>query len=363
MHFSLHSFFIKNKVKTTDKEDSPVLQNIKSLPKFSDLLVFDEVLIYHHAQKYRVPLIIFDPQRGLYIFEKKQWKLEDLRHATIEKQKQVQPAQNTLSYSFLQDIIRQKYNELIHNDGVTLSNFLLLENLTSHEYEQLDEAIKEYLPREKIIFSDMQKADIFQKLQNGIQEAANLLDTHTTLGNLLIQYTLVDEEQLYFASDEQRNFLDAPLQKFHNLTGKSKSGTTNLILLKAITEVLQHPEKKVVILKPTTLSKDILQHKFLSIIEHAIVEIEFNSIEILTPIELVNRHLQKLKMKQLEEVLHIDEKLMKKSFDIADILICDDSYLMADFFIEYLKHIQNNKTLLFVNNNSYPSTFELKKSY
>jgi len=363
MNFSIKSLFTKNKVHSEPKEESELLKNIKSLSKYSDLLVFDEVTIYHHTHKYRVPLIIFDKTRGLYIFEKKQWSFDELQNAKIEREEQSKPSQNTLSYNFLQNIIKQKFNELIHNDGVALYNCLLLENLTYEEYSRLDESIKEYLPENSIIFKDMQKADIFKKLQNIAKEDPNLPDTNTVLGNLLIQYTIVDNDTLHFCSLEQREFLDQELQYTFNLTGKHKSGKTNLLLLKAITEVLNNPEKKVIILKPTILSKDILQQKFLNIIEHAIIEIDLNSIEIVTPIELVNKHLHKLKLKQLNDILYIDEKLMKKSFDVADIIMCDDSYLLSDFFIHYLQHIQKDKTLLVVNNEDLPVSYELENNY
>jgi hypothetical protein len=89
----------------------------------------------------------------------------------------------------------------------------------------------------------------------------------------------------------------------------------------------------------------------LSLVEHAIVEFDFNALEILTPQELISRHLIKLKLSPLsnEDSLVIDMKLMKKRFGIADIILCDDANLFSLEFLQYLEHIQKKKKLLFIN--------------
>jgi hypothetical protein len=72
------------------------------------------------------------------------------------------------------------------------------------------------------------------------------------------------------------------------------------------------------------------------------------SIEIITPIELVNRHLFKLNYAPLKNELEIDTALMKKRFHVADLIICDDSELYSTQFIEYIKHVQNKNLLIIV---------------
>lgn len=360
---SLISSLFKSK-KSVKAEDSSILKSIKLLPKYSDLLVFNEVKIYHHAEIHTIPLLIVDKYRGIYLFEKKRWSFEDLDKATIQKVENASFNENTLAYNTMQDIIKQKFNELIHNDGAALFNFLLLENLKQEEYKQLDDSIKKYLPEEKIIFKDSLNAEIFKKLENTVDANYALPSIDEMLGNLLIQYTLIDNEQnLHFCTQEQINFIDTPLKKFNNLSGDAKSGKTACLLLKSIVEVLNNKELKILIIKPNTLSKDILQKQFLNIIEHAIIEIDLSAIEILTPLELVNKHLSKLKYDLLHDSLHIDEKLMRKPFHYADIVMCDDAEIYNEDFIQYLKHIQENKHLLLVNSFYDESTFTFENNF
>jgi GTPase involved in cell partitioning and DNA repair len=72
----------------------------------------------------------------------------------------------------------------------------------------------------------------------------------------------------------------------------------------------------------------------------------------------------KLKMPTLDdETLYIDEKLMQKSFDVADLILCDDADTMPAHFLSYLKHIQKKSDLLFVNDTDEEATFNFTQSY
>jgi len=108
----------------------------------------------------------------------------------------------------------------------------------------------------------------------------------------------------------------------------------------------------------------MLKQKLLNIVEHAIIELDITSIEIITPIELLNRHLSKHNKLLLDKTIHIDPVLMKKKFKVADLIICDDSDLLPDDFILYLKHIQKKANLIIVSNKEIPdATFIFKKSF
>ncbi len=87
-------------------------------------------------------------------------------------------------------------------------------------------------------------------------------------------------------------------------------------------------------------------------------------IEIITPIELLNKHLEKLKKPLLKSNIEIDDNLMKKKFPIADLIICDDSNLLSFEFINYLKHIQKKSSLLLVSRDkNLNATFKFKKNF
>jgi hypothetical protein len=327
-----------------------LVKKLKSLSRHSNLLIFSNLKIYHHSNNYDIPLLMLDELRGLYIFEIKSWSYDDLKNATIEKAQNQASSKDTLSFDNTQEIIRKKFNELTHNDGVPIFNYLIMENLSADEYEHLNESFKTLLPLNKLIFSDSSESDIFKKLQKASAEDYSLQSTNNILGTLLIQYAILDEENdLQFCTQEQIDFLDKPLEKITYLNGLPASGKSTLLLLKSLVEILNSPFKKIIIVKPTSLACDIFKRKLLDIVEHAIVEVDLTSIEIVTPVELVNKHLQKLGKTLCSDALKIDESLMHKSFKVADIIMCDDTFSYPDRFVEYLQVLQKKSTLLLVN--------------
>lgn len=349
MNIPFISSLFKKKNKLLSVPDTILIKRIKNLSNQSNLLVFKDVNIYHHTEVYKVPLLVLDDLRGLYIFETKEWTFDELKNASIEKAEAQESSSQTLAFDNTQNIIKKKFNELTHNDGVPLFNYLLMENLNRDEYEHLNDSFKNLLPQNKIIFSDSSQADIFKKLQNASQENHNLPSVDAILGTLLIQYALLDNEnELHLLTQEQRAFIDAPLESINYLNGVPASGKSNLLLLKSLVELLNKTAKKIVIIKPTVLSCDLLKKRLLDIVEHAIIELDLTAIEIMTPLELLNRHQQKLKRSPMNS-FEIDSKLMRSSFTIADIIMCDDVHLMPDGFIAYLQNIQKKSTLLLVN--------------
>lgn len=344
---SLTSFF-KNKPEELKTLNTILIKKLKTLSEHTNLLVFNNVKIYHHASVYSIGLIVLDSLRGLYIFESKEWTYDELKNANIQKAEKQEHSQDTLAYENTQTIIKQKFNELTHNDGVPIFNYLLMENLNADEYEHLNDSFKDLLPQEKIIFSDSHEASILKKLHNAAQERDDLPSVDEIMGTLLTQYTILDTKGvMHLCTNEQRTFIDQPLEDITHLTGLHGSGKSNLLLLKAIVQLLDKKSDKILIVKPTVLACDIFRKKLLNIIEHAIVEVDLSSIEILTPVELINKHLDKLGKEHISHI-SISPKLMKKKFNVADVIMCDDSDLFPHDFIEYLSHLQNMATLVLV---------------
>ncbi|QOP40626.1 hypothetical protein [Sulfurimonas marina] len=348
MNFNLFSLFQKNKSDLV-VPDTILVKRIKSLAKNSDLKVFSNVDIYLHKQSYNIELMLFDETRGLYLFEIKKWSFDDLKNSVIEKAQNQEHASNTLAFDKTQELIKRKFNEINHTDGPKIYNYLLMENLSADEYEHLDDSFKTLLPKEKIIFSDSQTSDIFKKLES--EEKVPLGErSRDGLETLLTQYSKLEEDGSFtLCSDQEIEFLNTPLNNFSNLSVNFQSGQTSLLLLKAIMEVFKKKHQKVIIIKATTLARDIAYKKLLDIIEHGIIEFDMNAIELLTPLELLNKHLHKLKKPMINELSEVDTTLLKKSFQIADLIICDNANLLNEQFINYLKNIQKGKTALFVN--------------
>jgi len=348
MNLSSFISFFKKASKALSVPDTILVKKLKNLATNSNLLILKDTKIYHHTEVYNVGLMVLDTLRGLYLFEAKEWTFDELKNANIQKAEKQEHSSDTLAFDNTQNIIRKKFNEITHNDGVPIYNYLLMENLNADEYEHLNDSFKTLLPKEKIIFSDSLQADIFKKLHNASPALDSLPSSDAILGTLLIQYAILDENStIHLASSEQRQFIDKELKSFEMLNGLHGSGKSSLLLLKSIVNILNNKAKKIIIIEPTTLASDILKKKLLEIIEHAIIDFNLTAIEIITPLELVNRHYAHLG-KETCNTLEIDEKLMRKSFHQADTIMCDDSYLYSNEFIAYLKHIQKKEKLLVV---------------
>ncbi|MBA1432804.1 MAG: hypothetical protein FAF04_04220 [Epsilonproteobacteria bacterium] len=364
MKLSFLPSFFKAKEEPLVVPDSLLLKKIKSLSENSNLIVLANKEIFHHQTAYPIPLMIYDDLRGIYIFEMKEWSYDDLKNATASKAESVENSKDTLAFDKTHAIIKQKFNELLHNDGVDIFNYLLMENLSSDEYEHLNESLQEILPKDRIIFSDSESSEIFKKLQNAAEENHSLPSADIILATLFIQYGIAqNSEAIHFCNDEQIALIDAKITATQNLAAPAKSGKSYALLLKSIKELFKKERQKIILIKPTVLSKDILHQRSLELIEHAIIDIDLMAFEILTPMELVNRHLAKLKMPALDEALYIDEKLMQKSFDTADLILCDDADLLDEHFLAYLKHIQKKSDLFLVNDTTQQHDFNFEKSY
>lgn len=349
MNFNFFSLFQSNKSELI-VPDSILVKRIKSLARNSNLKVFSNIEIYLHTKRYPIELMLYDDVRGIYIFEIKKWSFDDLKNATIEKAQNQEHANNTLAFDKTQELIKRKLNEITHQDNVKIFKYLLMENLSAEEYERLDDSFKELLPKNKIIFSDSLASDIFKQLQT--EEELFNKPSIDILETLLTQYAKLDDTGNYtLCNDSEIEFLNTPLQKTSYIELSFGENKNALLILKAIIEAFTK-KSKVIFIKPSTLSRDIAYKKLLEILEHGIVALDMNMIEFLTPLELINKHLLKLKKPLIADLEEFHISSFNKRFNIADLIICDDAQFLNQDFLQYLESIQKNKQLLFVNHNA-----------
>lgn len=303
--------------------------------------MYEDITIYHHTEDFLIPLLIIDTYRGIFLFEYKDWSYNDLKNSTISKASHQDSSDQSLSYENKQEFIRQKFNELSHNDGVPLHNFLLMENLNTEQYDYLDNSFKELLPFEKIIFNDTAESEIIKKLQSSTDVQKNPYNLVDIVGNLFIQYTiLTDEEEKYVATEEQIEFIDSDNIGTSTIYGVEKSGKTSAIILKALKFALDNPRKKTIIIKPTHLDCDMLKHALNITIEHAMIEIDIDSITIITPDEFILKKIKK-----------------------ADLLICDDTERIDMGFLSKIRVLQKSRELVLVTSNIGDNNFSLTKPF
>ena len=336
----LSSLFSKSS--QSQEQYNLLLSKIYTLQKHTELIIYESVDIFLHKRRETIPLLMYDKYRGIFLFEIKKWSYKDLKNASITKMQQTKQAKNTLSYTTMQKAIANKLDAVIHNSDIPIYNYLLMTHLSSQEYQSLDDSLKKTLVEEKIIFNDLDTKSILKKLENELYNPNTYGSPEKIVGSLLTQYTLLDKENRFFlANQEQKAFIDAPLQSLTNIQAKPKSGLSSTLVLKAIFEILKNPSLKITIIKPTKLSKDILHREFLEIIEHAIIEFDILSVTILTPIET----------KQ------------KKESELGDIILCDDGIAMQREFINYLKNLQSKHKIVLTNDNLSEVTYSFHKSY
>ncbi len=340
----------KKKPRSLSVPDSILFKELKAVADSTQLTLYKDITIYHHAQQYTIPLMLLDTKRGIYLFESKEWSYDDLKNATIKKAKNQSASEDTLSYQNTQDIIDKKFNEVTHRNSVPIFNYLLMENLNADEYEHLNDSFKKLLPKDRVIFNDTSPTEIIQKLQNAKISTSPLPSKENIIGSLLFQYTIIKPDTtLKLCTPEEIQFIDSEINGFEVLKATLNKDKSSVLLLKVILERLKKPKEKYIIIKPTLLACDILKKELLDIVEHAIIEIDLTAIMILTPLELINMHLKKLHKEAIAGELYIDDILMRKSFHCADLILCDDSNLMPDNFAQYLLHIQKKSNLVLVN--------------
>lgn len=363
MRFPLFNSFFKKRENTTKTSESTLVSKLQSLTSQSNLLVFENIEIYHHSTSSIVPLMAFDPLRGIYIFEYKSWSFNDLENAQIQNAKHQSPSEKTLAFDKTRTLINQKFNELTHKDSLPVYNFALFGELDSTEYHKLNDSIKEHLPFERLIFRDYENSDIFQTLQK-IQEYDNRdYPKEKVLTTLFVQYTFIETPTLaHFANSEQRAFLDSELPSLSSLDGAPSSGKSTLLLLKSIMMLMRDSSLKILILKPTLLSADLLKKKLLEIVERSIIEFNLHAIEIITPLELLNRHLEKLKKPTVQNIQEADISNIHQSFFLSDVVMCDDAHLLCDTFLKYIQESQKKSKLLLVNG-KLSDSFVLAQQY
>ena len=338
---SFTSLFKKNTTKTLELPESLLVKKLKLLAQENDLLIFENITIYHHAKNFFIPLLILEKRRGIFLFEYKDWSYDDLKNAKAQKASNQDSSNDTLAFEKSHEFIKRKFNELIHNDGVPLSNYLLMENLNLDQYQHLDTSFHKLLPEDKIMFNDSSKESILQKMMQNNEEMTTTYDVAHVMSTLLVQYAIIDKyKQVHLASDEQMQFINAPLVSFEVLSGVSASGKTSSILLKAILTKLKNPKLKIVIIKPTNLACDILKKSLINTVEHAIIDIDLTSIDIITPANYTNRSTR------------------------YDLTICDDSWSYSDNFISELRAAGNNKHVIIVeNSNQTTDALTFTKNY
>ncbi len=321
--------------------DSILVKKLKSLCKQNNYLIYENITIYHHNHSMFIHFIILDPLRGIYLFEDKSWDYNELNSHNIERQHNTKKSKKSLSYENTASFIQKKLAEVINNYSIGIFNFLLTPNLSLDDYKHLDYEKKALLPKEKIIFNDTDDNEILTKLRYTKNEDSNIPDCTILIANLLTQFLIIDENRpVKLASNEQQSFILNRDYCVENLEGLSQSGKTSAILLKTILLKLEDKNTNVTIIKPTVLSCDLAKIALMNLVEHSIIDVDITSISVITPQEF------------------------EESRIIADHILCDDSNLLEEDFLNYLLSFSNKSKISLVNSKqNVDVSFKLSKAF
>lgn len=192
MNFSyLCTFFLKEHERHTITE-SLLLEKLKPIVKSKEILLYENITIFHHQYSFCIPLLLLDINKGIYIFEYKTWSYKELKNSKIEKANELNSASNTLAFEKAHTIIGQKFNEITHENNVPVYNYLLMENLRVSEYQNLNTEIQSFLPEDKIIFKDSSENQIIQKLSYPPNVQDTLPSASVIIGTILVQYSILN---------------------------------------------------------------------------------------------------------------------------------------------------------------------------
>ena len=339
----------KNEHPAHSPKETQALAQLKQYAKEQNFPIFEETPIYYRSQEMVVPFAIFIPHCGLILFERKGWSFEELQGASVSKTSHVKSASTTLSFENISDFIKEKFMDLSGFDTLEIYNFVILDNLTLEEYKQLDETFHQLIPLSRIVFKSTTQEDIAQ-LFGSLQNLSREYTVDNTLPYIFSQYLIPSEDGVFFASCEQREFLDSELEKRGNLFGQRQSGKTTLLLQKAILEHKRNPKKVIHILTASNLQADLLKSKLLEIVEASSIVIDMEKIVFFSVLSLVDR-------------FEKQDKTALKEATMGERIFVDDAHTIPKHHLDSLKQITKKRTLFTINDPQGESKFVLRKHY
>ncbi|SFV75423.1 hypothetical protein MNB_SM-3-975 [hydrothermal vent metagenome] len=356
-----HLFQIK---KTLKVPESLLLKRLKATAIKNNLFVYDGVVIFYERKHYHLPLIIFDENRGLYLFEHKQWTYDELKNSTIKTYDKSLQADNTLTYTKFHQIFQTKLEQFFKGKKLPIHNFLLMENLDEEQYERLDDSFKKLLPKSRIFFSDLKEKAIIKKLFSVSKQKKKIFSPAQLFYRLLFQYTILDDTlQPKLATQQQIDFIYQDIIEHSVLNGRVGSGKSATLATKVIFEHLKNRYNKILVIKANKMACDFFMQKLQAFAQDKTLMIDFEYIEVLTPKEVLQKHLSKLGKKRVDDKLVIEKWLLRKRSKLYNLIFCDDADFLPADFITYLLNVYKKIPVLFVSNSELDHKFSFDISF
>lgn len=301
--------------------------------------------IFHHDKSIESKLLIVDPYYSLYIIEKLDWHLDEIKDAKPMLSKFTSKSHADINVDEIQKFILQKFNEVLHSDYINVSKVLYLPNITHDEYIRLNSSFQELIPSNALLLKDSSNDDIKNILHKNREELLEPIDTARLVSALFVQKCILEEERVAITDTYQDNYITSKLAKENTLCGAYSSGKTSVIILKVLLLKLENPDTKITIITSSTYAADMIRAKMLALIEYAIVDVALETIQVIA----INTLRESIKgsgylfcddvqlytKAQLEKIY----KASKKFTLTLSALTCNDD--VQNFHLENQYHIQS----------------------
>lgn len=238
---------------------------------------FSDFRLFHRDTSITIDLLLFFPNRGLYIGQTIPWNAEDLEGASVERASRRSKKTPATQLESTEHRIRQKLQDVLSFDSTPCERFFWMKNLSEEEFDLLDGSFHDLLPKERLIFCGENAESILAKIRALTEERDEPFCDVKVLGSLQAHTLLLptpDHPFGSFLSDEQLRFLNTHLSNTLALAGNYGSGKSTVLVRKILDWLLNNTSGSVLILTPTRLGGELLRLELVSLMEHSAVEID-----------------------------------------------------------------------------------------
>lgn len=348
MLFSLFSFLKPSKTLPTEhavKNNSSAFDDF-ILEEESALLT--DFTLYLHNKQCKIDLLLFLPHYGLYLGEKIDWNLRELKGTKAKRLTDQSHKTPHTHIESTENSIYQKLQDVLSFDSTPIQRIFWMKNLTNAEFDTLNSTFHELLPRGRLIFQDDTALDLQTKLHALQEYQADPFLKLKVIGALrahALQLPTASNPFGSFISHQQQLFFNAPLtiRTTLSLYGPHSSGKSTVFIRKIMDYLLLNPQASSLIITPTKLGGELLRNELVALMEFSAVKCNLSNVHFYT---------QEDKNKPIET---------NPLFHTSTLIACDDVHLMNANTLERIIASKGSRSLLlcgvnppdFINTQSY----------
>ena len=289
--------------------------------------------LFHHVAQNKIDLLLFLPHYGLYLGEKIEWTLRELKGASVKRLTRYTNNKPHTNIESTENTITQKLQDVLSFDSTPIQRIFWMKNLNKAEFETLSSTFHELLPKSWLIFNDDTTVEIQTKLcalQNYQTQPFSKLKV---IGSLAAHFLLLPNLENPFGaflSPQQQLFLDAQIKTRTTLciTGPSSSGKSTVLIRKILDYLLSNPHESVLVITPTKLAGEMLRNELIALMEFSATRCNLLQIHFYTHTED-------------DQAIHTNPL-----FHSSTLIACDDAHMLHADILEQIIQRKGSRSLL-----------------